>query len=198
MAFSDIPPYLSWMFIILKNFMGFFLASGTFLRSGWKAGTTRTQNSMVNVEPCLNVCPEGWVRWAGLQSTSDFPLSAWPKPENLNTSWAQLCSFAWACCPLGLQIWPYGRPWAREFTPREPEFSPASLNIEQMVVTNLSFCMPNHHIFFFPHYKDSFELYFHLSTQRELLLLWRTGNRSSSSSSAPLVTVLCLQGAWAM
>lgn len=45
------------------------------------------------------------------------------------TSWVQLCLFLWARCPLGLQIWPYGRPWASEDIPGEPEFSPASLNV---------------------------------------------------------------------
>ena len=133
-----------------EKFHVFFLASVTFLRSGRKTGTTDAQNSMANVEPCLNGRPRGWL-WGekALMATRPpvcrapvAPRSVhglcWPtRPASrLGTSWAQLCPFLWACCPLGLQIWPYGRPWASEDIPREPEFSPASLNVAQIVVTN--------------------------------------------------------------
>lgn len=75
----------------------------------------------------------------------------------------------------------------------EPEFSPASLNVTQMVRTKFCPFLCQTHTFFFFFFNSNVS-YFHLPSQRELYLLWRTGNWFSSSlSSVPLVTVLCLQ-----
>lgn len=164
---------------------------------------------MANVEPCLNVHPRRWFWGEQALAAPTPPACRAPvaprsvhgpcRPNHpasqLGTSWAQLCPFLWACFSLGLQIWPHGGTWTSEDIPRELKFSLASFNVAQVAVTNSCpfVCQTLSSGFFYN--KASFELYFHLSGQRELHLLCRTGNRSSSSlSSAPLVTVLCLQG----
>lgn len=130
--------------------MCFFLASVTFSGSGGKTGTTHAQNSMANVEPCLNVHPRRWFRGEQALTAPTPPACRAPvaprsvrgpcQPNHpasqLGTSWAQLCPFLWACFPLGLQIWPHGRTWTSEDIPRELEFSPASFNVAQVAVTN--------------------------------------------------------------
>lgn len=100
--------------------------------------------------------------------------------------------------PLGfmspcLQICSCERLWPARTYP-ESEFSPASLNVAQMVVKIFCPFLCQTHAFFFFFLNNNIS-YFHLSSQREIHLLWRTGNwLSSSLSSVPMVTVLCLQG----